>query len=121
MKKRLCLLLAAVLLTVSLTGCQVAENLGRAVAEKLPLETMAPVAEGTEPLREETLPAPEIAPEPETDPMPETDPEPTETRTLGDYVPGVRTDTGYENESLGLRFTRGRIWSWPPRKSWNRS
>ena len=113
MKKRLCLLLAAVLLTASLTGCQVAENLGRAVVEKLPLETMAPVAESTapaeetEPLREETAQAPETAPEPETDPVPETDPEPAETRTPGDYVPGVRTDTGYENESLGFRFTPG--------------
>lgn len=103
MKKRACLILALLLLGTMLTGCQMAERMGRYVWDRLYAQ------EETAAVPEKVLPEPmeETASMEETEPAPEPgNTEETETpEEPGAYRPGVRTDTGYENESLGLRFT----------------
>lgn len=86
MKRQACLILALLLLGTMLTGCQISERVGHYVWERLYApEQTTPGEAGTESAAD-----PERAEKP------------------GAYIPGVKTDTGYENESLGLQFTISR-------------
>lgn len=104
MKKQVCLVVALLLLGTMLTGCQIPERMGHYVWEKLhSQEETAAIQEETasEPMKE-TVPA-EVVTQPATEPENQEETEAPE--KSGAYIPGVKTETGYENESLGLCFT----------------
>jgi len=95
MKRKCSLLLIAVMACMMLAACGKAET--AAEPTKVPTATTAPTA--TE--------APTSTPTPTPEPTATPTPEPTEAPVAADtYVKGIITETGFESEWMGLRFTK---------------